>query len=73
VLSFIDSHPDLSPGFMYSAIVVGLVPTTVALLVSVATLVALFATGERAERAHLVLTSLLDALRALCRCGKGKP
>jgi hypothetical protein len=44
----------------------------ISVLTICATLVALFATGERAVRAHAVLIYLLDALRALFRCGGGK-
>ncbi len=42
------------------------------LLVAAATVVALTARTERGDRAAKVLLDLLNALRALCRCGGSK-
>jgi hypothetical protein len=72
VYSFIDSFRDLPPGYALLAILLGIAPATVSVLVPVATLVALFAPQDRAERARLVLASLLDALRAFLRCRGGR-
>jgi hypothetical protein len=56
----------------YVAIALLLPAVTILLLVICATIVALAAGSERSERAQVVLVHLLDALRAVLRCARGK-
>lgn len=60
------------PGVAGGVVVGALLPIVVISLLCVcATVVSLSANKQRGERAALVLHQLLDALRALCRCGRG--
>jgi len=73
MLALVSSVPELPPWLITWVTIAVLMPTVVITMLTIcATLVALFATGERAAQAHTVLIRLLEALRALLRCGGGK-
>ena len=68
------SYPGVSPGLIGGlAVVATLLPVVVVTLLSAyATVVALSANKQRSGRARPVLRKLLDALSALCRCGRSR-
>ena len=70
MLTPITAYPGMPPEIIgWPALAVLLPVVVISVLLACATLVALFAKKDRAERADAVLTQLLDALRALYRCG----
>lgn len=70
----VDSVPTLPPGFAGGLVMVGaLLPIIViTLLCAYAAVVSLSANKQRSKRAALVLRQLLETLRALCSCGRGR-
>ena len=75
MFNYFASYSGLSPGLIGGlAMVAAVLPVVVVTLLSAyATVVALSANKQRSGRARAVLRQLLDALRALCRCGRSRP
>ena len=71
MFSFTGSSAGLSPAGI-AALALLLPIAVVTILTACATAVALAAGKGRAQRARVVLGRLLDALCALCRCGRSR-